>query len=554
MAFNLNFSNASKKIKFNDLLGFPTINYSKFIGVKDKEITHFDNSVGILGKTVGVEGEVRLTAGLDLQAKLDLGSLNLEFPWSQLGLKLVGNQLELQSNFNSNNILPTVNFTAPDYNLYAGFELGLGGYLDGKLGNNTVTLIPKISTSDARIKYPILDLSSSESSDSGKNKVDLPAAFKEAGFKVNLDYPTTDNKVVGILKQGLQVSTNGISLHSEIPIVTLEADLIRVLSNIPFLKPFLTPLSGTREYFDVFKIDWKLITATLNGGINLKLDTGINFGDLFATLEFEDGSVSSKIPLISSSSLPKIDLGSNPLAKLNAKGGNTADIKLNIGFDSPKLTASAGLYADIYSNLIIGKATATVDALGISKKETIGPLYKQKFDIAKFPIPYLSTGNIQKTLPASLAPIISFTVPIPLSTPDSPLSALQSDIATPLSIVGDNIPIVEILEKQGNTILAKKLEGNTYTYVLYKASELKESDNPLDPYNRADLLSKALILRDTNGNTITEPKDTLDNTPYGEYRPIGAEEDASGNYTVVFSKLLPPFQKSDPEPFIVWEQ
>jgi hypothetical protein len=256
-----------------------------------------------------------------------------------------------------------------------------------------------------------------------------------------------------------------------------------------------------------------------------------------ANLTFEDNTT-LEIDL-TTSKLPKIPLGNDILAKLDPNRDGRADIRFELGFKSPQIQASAGLYADIYANLVVGKANVSIDAGFTDFSKSLGPLFEQRFDIAKFP---LIEAKKNFALPPNLAPTIGFDIPLSLDS-------LKAS-GTPISFAAqaDNVPVLKtILEKEGTTLLAQK--GTQY--VVYRQEQLRASEDSVNPYNRLDLVANALLLRDNKGVVISE-----NNLYLGKYRPLGVERDNTGKYTVVFRQDgFAPFKKYSPNdtPFYVWE-
>jgi hypothetical protein len=189
MAYSLNFSNSSKTIEFGNLLGVPDFKYEKFIGIKNQKIFDIDQSFSKFGYGVGIKGEARLTAGLDLKANANLGGIKIDFPWQDLGalsikLNEAEKSLEINNTLNLNKFQlkkPTV--TLPNVSLYAGLEAGLGGKLGGFVNSKNFTLVD-IDPAQFSFKYPIIDWKSGAS-----NNTSPPPEASAGGFKASIAFP-----------------------------------------------------------------------------------------------------------------------------------------------------------------------------------------------------------------------------------------------------------------------------------------------------------------------------------------------------------------------------
>ena len=542
MAYSLNFNNSSKTIEFGNLLGVPDFKYEKFIGIKNQKIFDIDQSFRKFDYGVGIKGEAFLTAGLDLKANASLGGIKIDFPWKDLGalsikLNEAEKSLEISNTLDLNKFQlkkPTV--TLPNVSLYAGFEGGLGGKLGGFVNNRNFTLVD-IDPAQFSFKYPIIDWKSGAS-----NNTSPPPEASAGGFKASIDFPDVNklNNLFNptVLTSGLQLPSgnklpSGISVGGEVPIFTLEASLIQLAGN--FFPP-IKALAGSYS-LGIADIDYTLIDGQLRGGINLGYNANINFGNIVANLTFED---KSKFEIdLTTSKLPKILLGNDILTKLDPNKDGRADIRFELGFKSPQIQASAGLYADIYANLVVGKANVSIDAGFTKFSKSLGPLFEQRFDIAKFP---LIEAKKNFDLPPDLAPTIGFNIPLSLET----LKAGGAPVS--LAAQPDNVPVLKtILEKEGNTFLAQK--GNQY--VAYRQEQLRASEDSINPYNSLDLIAKALPLRESNNGLVISENNLFK----GKYRPLGVERNNTGEYTVVFRQDgFAPFKNYSPSdpPFSVW--
>lgn len=578
MAFNLSFEDAKKEIKLGELLGLPNqINYNKFIGLTGEQLakkglnpfnvpqTAVLGPVGavadvfskVTGYDIGLKPQVSLNKiGLQLDANFDLGGIKLDVPWAKagaLGLRLDGNNLVLNSGLNFNSELITTEVNVPSLKLFAGFPIDLKGKLDFNLGSKTYNLVQNLPF---KYTYELFDFDSKEKSQgSSGTQSSSGESFNKQGFEIELKYPTLD-KLKDLLKP--KVSSNSIELNSSIPLFTIGANLVQIASNgFPLLK-----ILSSSQDFGPLDISWKLLEASIKGGINLDLGAKINFGTPTAWLKFEDDSVSSPINLTSPNfTIPNI------LGKLDANNDKKATIQVQLGFANPSLEGKAGLSSNIFLEPTIGYAKVNVD--NFASKE-IGPIYQDKFPLLDFPLPFPG-GSFKKELPASLAPTVTFKVDLDLDKLDdaevASLTAIQIDGSRPVlrqNPLTNNPEFEEnrqFIDEWGREdsdkiFLARKIINDNDpandVYVLYKSSELNAPDpsDTVNPYSRKDLIKYAFELRDRNGNVITQ------SNPYlGKYRPIGAEKDASGNYIVIFRvNDYVPYGKYTPDnpPFYYW--
>ncbi len=533
MAFQLSFQDSSKEIKLNNLFGLPEIKYNKFIGLTATDFakiglnpftvknTAFLGPTGaaldfvnkISGYDIGLEGQAGFKkAGLQFDASFDLGSINLKLPWEKAGglsLQLSGNDLVINSTLKAQ--LPSININAPSLKLYAGFEVEAEGQLDFNLGNKKYNLVPK---QPFKYTYEILNFSSD--SELPSDSPEREKSIYDGAFKTKFDFPTFDD-LQQILKP--RVSSTGIELGGSIPLFTIQSNLIKLIGNS---FPIVKLLSGEKDFGGV-KVNWELLEASINGGINLDIGAAINFGNPVALLKFEDETF-EKINLNSSSiTIPNI------LARLDNNQDGKANIEVQLGFDAPRLRGNAGLSSDIFLQPRIGYASVNVDGLGA---KSIGPLYTGKFPIFNLPLPF-AQGKFEKDLPASLAPTVRFSTTLPIGElSDSNIitkSLEQIDAPNPI--------LKQIVEKQGDILLARYKDN---AFVLYNITQLNppEATDSINPYLQNDLVNKDLILIDKLNQTIGldafyKPTSQLD-----QYTPIAAEIDESGNYEIIFQDFL----------------
>ena len=183
-----------------------------------------------------------------------------------------------------------------------------------------------------------------------------------------------------------------VSISGEIPIISVDAALARVVSNInPKFKLLSQRFTGNG-----YDVNYKLIDFSVGSNLKLMYSGTVRLSGRYSRLTFENGSsmtlagqtngLSSLTSLSSTTSLKRV---------LDANGDGRADIKFDWGYNNAGLALDYGLYANIFGLLEAGKLKAEVGAefkigfgrlsknIGFTKTLVNTTLYRKQYQLTK---------------------------------------------------------------------------------------------------------------------------------------------------------------------------